>query len=207
MESLLSKIAFLIGLLLIVFHSQILTMYHHWKGQLTEVIKPSSVSQEVLPQTVSQTGDEPTTTTTTSTPTLVNTVTTLKQVIPSPTATLEAPQREATQVPTQSPLITPSSQTQKNNGFDAYVESVFNGQKAFFKNCYVRHLKNNTEAKGSLLVSFHITSPGVVSEVNILGGSIQDTRFHKCTKDVVERISFRHFKGPPTKVFYPIEFF
>lgn len=106
------------------------------------------------------------------------------------------------------PVITPPGQSrnQKTNPYDNYVESILNQQKAFFKKCYVRYLKDNIESKGSLLLSFNIIPPGRVSEIAVLGGSLKDAKLHKCTKEVVERVSFRHFAGPPTKVFYPIEF-
>ena len=89
---------------------------------------------------------------------------------------------------------------------DKYIETVLNGQKMFFKTCYIRHLKNNLASKGSILLSFNIDSPGMVSDVSIQGGSMKDITLHKCMKKVVERVTFRHFSGPLTKVFYPIEF-
>ena len=89
---------------------------------------------------------------------------------------------------------------------DQYIETVLNRQKRFFKTCYIRHLKNNLASKGSIILSFNIDSPGTVSDVSIQGGSIKDKILHKCMKKVVERVTFRHFSGPLTKVFYPIEF-
>ena len=89
---------------------------------------------------------------------------------------------------------------------DQYIETILNKQKRFFKTCYIRHLKNNFASKGSILLSFNINSPGRVSDVSIQGGSIEDERLHNCMKKVVERVTFTHFSGPLTKVFYPIEF-
>ena len=98
------------------------------------------------------------------------------------------------------------SQKNKQRLSDQYIETVLNRQKRFFKTCYIRHLKNNLASKGSIILSFNIDSPGTVSDVSIQGGSIKDKILHKCMKKVVERVTFRHFSGPLTKVFYPIEF-
>ena len=89
---------------------------------------------------------------------------------------------------------------------DQYIETILNKQKGFFKTCYIRHLKNNFASKGSIILSFNIDSPGRVSDVSIEGGSIKDVILHNCMKKVVERVTFSHFSGPLTKVFYPIEF-
>ena len=89
---------------------------------------------------------------------------------------------------------------------DQYIETILNKQKRFFKTCYMRHLKNNFASKGSVVLSFNIDSPGTVSGVSIQSGSIKDISLHECMKKVVERVKFTYFSGPPTKVFYPIEF-
>ena len=102
-----------------------------------------------------------------------------------------------------------SSQQRKKPQYklsDHYVETVLNKQKKFFRTCYVRYLKKNFISQGSLLLSFNISSLGIVSDVSIKGGSLKDTGLYKCMKNVVKRITFRHFSGPLTTVFYPIEF-
>lgn len=205
MDSFLSKLCFLIGLSLIVFHSYILQYYQDWRQQGL-IQSPNNITKSI-PQTAAASKADPPLSTTipptakTATEHIITTTTT--------STLIEESQEETPQTDTKTSIIAPQptqSQKQKSDMFDRYVESVLNGQKPFFKNCYIRYLKTNTEIKGSILLSFNILPSGVVSEIDVTGGSIQDSKLHKCAKDVVERVSFRHFKGPTTKVFYPIEF-
>ncbi len=173
MSDLFLKCTFIIGLLLILFHSLILDQINPRSiPQATHIVtqNPQEIQQKTL-SNVSQ----------------------ASEII-------------------QQGRSRKSNLSQKNPSKQSsadYVERVLSRQKRLFKNCYVRYLKNHLKAEtnvASITLSFNIKPPGKVSDVSVLGGSSQNTTLHKCMKAVVERVAFRHFSGPPTQVFYPIEF-
>ncbi len=187
MQDILLKSLFSVGLFLIIFHSII---FHFVRE------KPTQKSNHVVKQQIEQP----------------------KKLINRPLSPKVKINDKKSVI---SQVVSNKSRTYKNNKkksqilskkrsvqeiSDQYIETILNKQKRFFKTCYIRHLKNNFTSKGSILLSFNIHSPGTVSDVSIQGGSIKDVLLHNCMKKVVERVTFSHFSGPLTKVFYPIEF-
>ena len=192
MQDLLLKFVFSVGLFLIIFHSVI---FHFIKydekpaRKSTHVIRQQKIRQskplvnQPLPSKIRPN----------------NKLNTTPRVISKKTSTYKNNKKTPQNVISKRKSIQELS--------DQYIETVLNKQKRFFKTCYIRHLKNNLATKGSIVLSFNIDSPGRVSDVSIQGGSIKDVTLHNCMKKVVERVTFSHFSGPLTKVFYPIEFY
>ena len=191
MHDSLLKLTFCIGFLLIIFHSTIF----HFVGQ-NDPHPPSQKSNHVTNQQVRQPKNLIDDTLTSK---VNNKTRKALQVIKRTSTYKNTKTKSFTQ-----PVIPKRKNVQELS--DQYIETVLNKQKRFFKTCYMHHLKNNFASKGSIILSFNINSPGRVSDVSIQGGSIKDVLLHKCMKKVVERVTFSHFSGPLTKVFYPIEF-
>lgn len=72
--------------------------------------------------------------------------------------------------------------------------------------CYAGNLKENSNSKGEVYLSFTIERDGKVSLVRILQESFKDEKFSKCISEVIERAQFDRFKGDPIIVNYPVYF-
>ena len=191
MQDLLLKSIFSIGLFLIIFHSIIFHVVKHDKKE------PAKKINDVTRQQIKQ-PKKPITQLLSSKSKLNNQSNKIPQVISNQIKTYKNNKKILQNIISKKRSVQELS--------DQYIETVLNKQKRFFKTCYIRHLKNNLASKGSIILSFNIDSPGKVSDVSIQGGSIKDITLHNCMKQVVKRVTFNHFSGPLTKVFYPIEF-
>lgn len=97
------------------------------------------------------------------------------------------------------------SETDPNSLSDDYIQNVVRSQKPFFNRCYAEYISQNPKSKGVINMAFTIQPQGQVSDVRVIGGSIQDKRLHKCLMGVVERCRFRKFSSEAIVVNYPIQ--
>jgi hypothetical protein len=97
------------------------------------------------------------------------------------------------------------SEVDPNSLSDDYIQNVVRSQKPFFNRCYAEYISQNPKSKGVINMAFTIQPQGQVSDVRVIGGSIQDKRLHKCLMGVVERCRFRKFSAEAIVVNYPIQ--
>lgn len=89
-----------------------------------------------------------------------------------------------------------------------YIDEMIASRQAQFQKCWLSHLKKKSseEGKGQIVLQFEIGRRGKVKDLKIADSNIGDESLQKCVINVVERISFRSFKGPEISLSYPIRF-
>lgn len=87
-----------------------------------------------------------------------------------------------------------------------YIYETISEQRANFRECYLKHLKNNPASRGSMRLAFTINPNGKVSKTSILETTIADQAFGQCITTVLSRCKFRPFDASPIVAQYPITF-
>lgn len=91
-------------------------------------------------------------------------------------------------------------------------------QSGFFQRCYLNHI-HREQAKagesivgtpassGTIVTSFTIQTTGKVTDAKVIRSDFKDSILHSCVAEVLERTTFRGFKGEPVPVReFPISF-
>lgn len=86
------------------------------------------------------------------------------------------------------------------------ISSVMSGQATLFKRCYTQLLQKDEKAQGTVTLSFTIESNGKISESTLDSPQIKNDVFKKCLLDVIGRVTFRNYNGPPISTRYPLKF-
>ncbi|MCM2280726.1 MAG: AgmX/PglI C-terminal domain-containing protein [Bdellovibrionaceae bacterium] len=118
---------------------------------------------------------------------------------PAPTPPRKLPSKAATDGKTM------NNKTLSNED----IQRVLSAQSSRFQRCFVDHMKRkgSTSAKGSLAVAFIIRTNGKVDSQRIVNSPFDDTLFHNCVLEVIDRTPFPDFEGDPIRVNdYPLHF-
>lgn len=106
---------------------------------------------------------------------------------------------EQSQEPTDSSL---EPETLSNE----YIGGVIALREAYFQKCWLSRLKDNPNLKGQLTVQLEISSRGKVKSAKVSDSELHDSELENCVISVMERLSFRSFRGSEIQVSYPITF-
>jgi hypothetical protein len=87
-----------------------------------------------------------------------------------------------------------------------YIDEMIVGRQGQLQKCWLGRLKDNPSLKGQILLQFEITRRGQVKDLRIADSNIEDDLLKKCVTSVIERLSFRPFKGQEISLSYPINF-
>ncbi len=87
-----------------------------------------------------------------------------------------------------------------------YIDETIAARQAQFQKCWLSRLKDNPNLKGQIVLQFEITQRGKVRDVRIAEATLDDETLKNCVTQVVQRLSFRSFKGPEISLSYPISF-
>jgi hypothetical protein len=87
-----------------------------------------------------------------------------------------------------------------------YIDEMIVGRQGQLQKCWLGRLKDNPSLKGQILLQFEITRRGQVKDLRIADSNIEDELLKKCVTSVIERLSFRPFKGQEISLSYPINF-
>lgn len=98
--------------------------------------------------------------------------------------------------------LTPEPETLSNE----YIDETLVARQGQFQKCWLSRLKDKPELKGQIVLQFEISRRGKVRDLKVADSSLTDDTLTKCVTSVVERISFRSFKGPEISLSYPITF-
>lgn len=87
-----------------------------------------------------------------------------------------------------------------------YIDEMIATRQNQFQKCWLTRLKDEPDLKGKIVLQFEISRRGKVREIQISEATLNDETLKKCVIQVVERITFRTFKGPEISLTYPINF-
>jgi len=86
------------------------------------------------------------------------------------------------------------------------ISLVMNNYRAPFFKCYTQLLQKEPHAKGDASLSFTIENNGKMSAADVVSSNIKNDDFKKCLLEVLRRIEFRSFSGPPISTLFPLKF-
>ena len=102
---------------------------------------------------------------------------------------------------------TPSGFTSEHETLsNDYIDEMIVSRQAQLQKCWLSRIKDKPDKKGQILIQFEISRRGKVKELKVADSSLSDESLQKCVLTVIERITFRSFKGPEISVSYPINF-
>lgn len=87
-----------------------------------------------------------------------------------------------------------------------YIDEMIVSRQNQLQKCWLGRLKDNPSLKGQILLQFEITRRGRVKDLRIADSTLEDEMLKKCVTSVIERISFRPYKGQEISLSYPINF-
>lgn len=87
-----------------------------------------------------------------------------------------------------------------------YIDETIATRQSQFQKCWLPRLKDNPNLRGKVILQFEITRRGKVRDLRITDSSLNDETLQKCVMQVVERMTFRPFKGPEISLSYPLIF-
>lgn len=87
-----------------------------------------------------------------------------------------------------------------------YIDEMITSRQNQFQKCWLSRLKDSPDSKGQITLQFEISRYGKVKDVRVSDTNLQDENLKKCVIAVIERISFRTFKGSEIDLTYPISF-
>lgn len=87
-----------------------------------------------------------------------------------------------------------------------YIDEMIVHRQSQLQKCWLTRLKEKPDLKGQMVVQFEITRRGKVHELKVADSTMDDEALNKCVLTVLERITFRSFKGPEISLSYPINF-
>lgn len=87
-----------------------------------------------------------------------------------------------------------------------YIDEMIVSRQSQLQKCWLGRLKDNPSLKGQVLLQFEITRRGRVKDLRVADSTLEDETLKKCVVSVIERISFRPYKGQEISLSYPINF-
>lgn len=87
-----------------------------------------------------------------------------------------------------------------------YIDEMIVSRQNQLQKCWLGRLKDNPSLKGQVLLQFEITRRGRVKDLRVADSTLEDETLKKCVVSVIERISFRPYKGREISLSYPINF-
>lgn len=87
-----------------------------------------------------------------------------------------------------------------------YIDEMIVSRQGQLQKCWLSRLKDSPNLRGSLTLQFEISRRGKVRELRVATATFDDETLKRCVMTVVERISFRPYKGQEISLSYPITF-
>lgn len=87
-----------------------------------------------------------------------------------------------------------------------YIDETITSRGKQFQKCWLLRLKDNPDLKGRITLQFEISKRGRAQGVRATESTVDDEALVRCVITVVERITFRPFKGSEISVSYPLTF-
>jgi hypothetical protein len=115
---------------------------------------------------------------------------------------------ELQKTPTSSALanVTPGSPAKDKALTEQDISQVMNNYRAHFFKCYTQLLQKDPNAKGDVSLSFTVENSGKLSAADVVSSTIKNDEFKKCLLEVLRRIEFHSFSGPPVSTLFPLKF-
>jgi hypothetical protein len=102
---------------------------------------------------------------------------------------------------------TPETPLQAKAALNAQdISGVMNNYRPHFFKCYTQLLQKDPNAKGDVSLSFTVENSGKISASDVVSSTIQNEEFKKCLLEVLRRIDFHRFSGPPVSTLFPLKF-
>ena len=89
---------------------------------------------------------------------------------------------------------------------EAEINEKFTQNKSSFFKCYTQVIQKDPSIKGEVALSFTIENNGKLSVAEVVSSQIKNEDFKKCLVDVLKRLEFRNFSGPPISTLLPMNF-
>jgi hypothetical protein len=86
------------------------------------------------------------------------------------------------------------------------ISTVMNSNRSSFFKCYTQLLQKQPDSKGEVTLSLTIANSGKISVYDFTSAKLDQEDFKKCMLDVIARITFRPFQGPPVSTLFPLKF-
>lgn len=86
------------------------------------------------------------------------------------------------------------------------IQDVMGSHRTSFLKCYSQLLQKDPNAKGDATLTFTVENNGKVNGVEITSTSLKQEDFKKCLSEVMNRVEFRPFPGPPVSSLFPLKF-
>lgn len=86
------------------------------------------------------------------------------------------------------------------------ITTVMNNHRTSFFKCYTQLLQQDPTAKGRVSLNFTIENNGKLSVSEVTASELNNEDFKKCLLQVLRRIEFRSFEGPPISTLFPLKF-
>lgn len=87
-----------------------------------------------------------------------------------------------------------------------YIDEMIVSRQGQLQKCWLSRLKDNPNLRGSMTLQFEISRRGKVREMRVSTATFDDDTLKRCVMTVVERISFRPYKGQEISLSYPVTF-
>ncbi|PIS11948.1 MAG: energy transducer TonB [Bdellovibrio sp. CG10_big_fil_rev_8_21_14_0_10_47_8] len=86
------------------------------------------------------------------------------------------------------------------------ISTTMNEHRSSFFKCYTQLLQKDPTAKGQVSLSFTVENNGKLSVAEVTASDIKQDEFRQCLVEVLRRIEFRSFRGPPISTLFPLKF-
>jgi hypothetical protein len=86
------------------------------------------------------------------------------------------------------------------------IQDVMGSHRTSFLKCYSQLLQKDPNAKGDATLTFTVENNGKVNGVEITSNTLKQDDFKKCLSEVMNRVEFRSFQGPPVSSLFPLKF-
>jgi hypothetical protein len=86
------------------------------------------------------------------------------------------------------------------------INTVMTNHRTSFFKCYTQLLQKEPTAKGDVALSFTIENNGKLSVAEVTASQLNNEEFKKCLLEVLKRVEFRAFQGPPISTLFPLKF-
>jgi hypothetical protein len=100
------------------------------------------------------------------------------------------------------PVTGPTPETLSNE----YIDETITRRQMQLQKCWLNRVRENPVQKGKIVVQFEISRRGKIKDVRVTDSDLNDPSLNSCITGVIERISFRSFKGAEISLSYPIQF-
>ncbi len=113
--------------------------------------------------------------------------------------------------PISEEVSSPSEVSPSTQGLtEEEISSVMSNHRSSFFKCYTQLLQKDPAVKGDISLAYTIENNGKLSVAEIssykMGIQPENDDFKKCLLEVLKRIEFRAFQGPPISTLFPLKF-